>query len=64
MNDYVKRYQIRRYEGFDPLDAFAIVASSIAVSGTIEDLRMVDRAFQKDFWNKEELNNERITSAV
>lgn len=65
MNHYVHRYYERRKEGFLPLDSFAIVASSIAVSGTIEDLKILDKAFGEDLTKHlEGVFNERTTSAI
>lgn len=65
MNEYVQRYYVRRNEGFDPLNSFGIVASSISISGTIEDLRMLDREFQADSLKyMEGLTNERTTSTI
>lgn len=65
MNQYVQRYHIRRKEGFEPLDAFGVIASSIAVSGTLEDLKTLDRVFQDDLTKYSEgLINERTTSTI
>jgi hypothetical protein len=48
MNDHIKRYKKWIEEGFSPLEAFGIVASGIAVGGTFEDLKLLDREFMKD----------------
>ncbi|MCG5104406.1 hypothetical protein [Oceanobacillus alkalisoli] len=64
-NRYVHRYNQRRNEGFKPLEAFGIIASSIAVHGTLEDLQELDKHFLNDQFNKSEgLINEPITKSV
>lgn len=65
MNKFAERYKVRRKEGFKPVEAFGIIATAIAISGTIEDLKEVDRVFQEDLLNVSEGSiNERITSAI
>ena len=64
MNKYVKRYKFHRNNGHDLVVAFGIIASSIAISGTFNDLKEVDSEFQKDLWNLEEDNNESTTRTV
>lgn len=65
MNEYVKQYKIQRINGFKPIEAFGIIAAGIAVGGTIEDLRIVEKAYWNDLVeNTEGFNHERITSAV
>lgn len=51
-NRYIKYYTERRDQGFDPVEAFGIVASGIAVGGTLEDLQELDQHFQNDLFNK------------
>ncbi|WP_405103130.1 hypothetical protein [Oceanobacillus sp. FSL H7-0719] len=71
-NYYVSRYEMHRDGGFNPLEAFGVVASGIAVHGTLEDLKELDAHFQHDsskhigkILNKtEEFNYESITKSV
>lgn len=55
MTQYIKRYEHQKKEGFSKLEAFGIIASSIAVGGTLEDLQELDRHFQNDLFNKTEV---------
>lgn len=52
MNRYIKYYTERRNQGFEPVEAFGMVASGIAVGGTIEDLQELDQHFQNDLFNR------------
>lgn len=68
MNYYVKRYKQRRMEGFNPLEAFGVVAAGIAAHGTMEDLRVVENIRWKDsaglLDEMKEDNDERIAKAI
>ena len=69
MSPFVERYKHHVKNGFSNMQAFGIVASAIAVSGTIEDLKEVDRVLQVDLRKNvskilEENKNERITTAI
>lgn len=68
LNPYVERYIERRREGFNPIEAFGVVAAGIAAHGTMEDLKEVEKVRWNDSvkllneW--EERSNEPITRTV
>lgn len=65
MNRFVLRYYQRRNEGFSPMEAYGLIASGIAVSGTYEDLLEVDRVVDIDMKKRtEELLNEPIARTI
>ena len=65
MNKFVEQYKKFRNEGAECLVAFGAVATGIAMNGTIEDLKQVERVYQEDSNREwEEIINERSTTAV
>ncbi|MCM3739197.1 hypothetical protein M3210_02830 [Oceanobacillus luteolus] len=63
-SQYIRRYEREKKEGFSKLEAFGIIASGIAIGGTLEDLQELDRHFQKDLYKSEGLNNESTTKSI
>jgi len=65
MNVFVEQYKRLIDRKHDSLTAFGAVASTIAVTGTIDDLKKVDDVFRKQSQKEwEELINERTTTAI
>jgi len=62
MSMFVKKYHELRNKGFDDVEAFGLVAGSIAMAGTIEDLQKVHDVHSEDFFSEnvetEEILNE------